>query len=99
VSAGLSELRLTALEDELVFDLERGVPPEPPGLRGVIRRLVLRFMLPFTVHESRFDRATLVALRGIQAELAQLRALRAEDRAYIERLEERLAERDDVGER
>lgn len=93
VSASLSELRLTALEDELAFDPERGAPPEPPGLRGVIRRLVLRLMLPFTVHESRFDRATLAALRGLQAELAQLRALHAEDRARIERLMEQLAER------
>ena len=90
-SRALSELRLTALEDELAFDPERGAPPEPSGLRGAIRRLVLRLMLPFTVYQSEFNRATLVALRGLQAELVQLRVQHAEDQARIERLEERLA--------
>jgi hypothetical protein len=93
-SAALSELRLVALEDGLVFDPERGFPPYPSGLRGVGRRLALRLMLPFTRHQHRFDGGTALALRGLQGELAQLRAARAEDRARIERLEEGLLERE-----
>ena len=67
-----------------------GLRPIPRGLRGVLRRLVLRLMLPFTMHERKLDRAMAVALRGLQAELAHERALRVEDRARIDRLEERL---------
>ena len=89
-SAALSELRLAALEDELAFDPERGAPPTPGGLRGVLRRLVLRLMLPFTMHERKLDRAVADALRGLHAELANERAMRVADRARIDRLEERL---------
>ena len=53
-------------------------------------------MLPFTLHERRLDRAIADALRGLQAELERERALRVEDRARIERLEERLLEPEDV---
>ena len=91
-SVALSELRLTALEDELAFDPVRGAPPMPRGLRGVLRRLVLRLMLPFTMHERQLDRAMADALRGLQTELARERALRIEDRRRIQRLEERLLE-------
>ena len=87
-SKALAEIRLVALEDGLVFDPERGFPPYPSGLRGVVRRFLLRLMLPFTRHEHRFDRATALALRGLQVELAQLRVLHDEDRARIQRLEE-----------
>jgi glycosyltransferase involved in cell wall biosynthesis len=89
-SAALSELRLAALEDELAFDPERGAPPAPGGLRGVLRRLVLRLMLPFTMHERKFDRVMADALGGLHAELAHERAMRVADRARIDRLEERL---------
>ena len=92
----MSELRLVALEDGLVFDPERGFPPYPRGLRGVVRRLVLRLMLPFTLHEHRFDRATALALRGLQARARAIAGAAVEDRARIERLEEQLLERDDL---
>jgi glycosyltransferase involved in cell wall biosynthesis len=95
-STALSELRLVALEDELSFDLERGARTAPRGLRGVLRRLVLRMMLPFTLYERQLDRAVTNALRALQFELARERALRAEDRERIQRLEERLPEPDDV---
>jgi glycosyltransferase involved in cell wall biosynthesis len=98
-SAALSELRLAALEDELAFDPERGAPPAPGGLRGVLRRLVLRLMLPFTVHERKLDRAMADALRGLHDELERERALRLEDRTRIQRLEERLLEPRDSGTR
>src|SRR5581483_1578706 len=90
VIGAMSDLRLTAVEDELAFDPERGAPPEPRGLRGALRRAVLRLMLPFTLHERKFDRAVVAALRGLQLELERERALRLEDRQRIERLEERL---------
>ena len=96
MSAALSELRLAAVEDELAFDPGRGTTPEPRGLRGVLRRLVLRLMLPFTLHERKLDRAIADALRGLQAELERERALRVEDRARIQRLEGRLPEPDNV---
>jgi glycosyltransferase involved in cell wall biosynthesis len=90
VIGAMSDLRLTAVEDELAFDPERGAPPEPRGIRGALRRAVLRLMLPFTLHERKFDRAVVAALRGLQLELERERALRLEDRQRIERLEERL---------
>jgi glycosyltransferase involved in cell wall biosynthesis len=95
-SAAVSELRLAALEEGLVFDPQRGFPPYPGGLRGVIRRLLLRLMLPFTLQEQRFDRMTALALRGLQAELVRLRAAHIEDRGRIQRLEERTVGREQV---
>jgi glycosyltransferase involved in cell wall biosynthesis len=94
--AALSELRLVALEDELSFDLEHGAPTAPRGLRGLLRRLMLRMMLPFKHYERQLDRAVMGALRALQSELERERALRAEDRERIQRLEERLSEPDDV---
>lgn len=88
--SALSEVRLSGLEEMLAFDPTRGAPPEPGGLRGVLRRCVLRLMLPFTLHQRQLDRAIADAVRGLQAELARERALRVDDRARIERLEERL---------
>jgi glycosyltransferase involved in cell wall biosynthesis len=95
-SAAVAEERLAALEDGLVFDPERGFPPYPRGPRGVARRLALRLMLPFTLQQHRFDRATALALRALQAELARLRAMHTEDRARIQRLEEGPPEREDL---
>ena len=89
-AAGLSELRLAAVESELGLDLERGASPAPRGLRGLLRRLMLRLMLPFTTHERRFDRAVAHGLRGLKADLEREQAARAEDRARIDRLEEQL---------
>lgn len=91
----LSELRLVAVEDALEVDPERGAPPTPPGLRGVLRRAVLRLMLPFTLHQRKLDRAVAGVLRGLQAELARERALRVEDRERIDRLAQRLRELED----
>ena len=88
--SAVSELRLKVVDDELELDLGQGAPPIPHGLRGVFRRLVLRVMLPYTVHERRLDRAIADALRGLQTELDRERKLRADDRARVEILEERL---------
>jgi hypothetical protein len=55
-------------------------------------------MLPFTMHEQRLDRATAVALRGLQGELLRLQAAHAEDQTRIQRLEELLLEREDMEE-
>jgi len=90
--AVLSDLRLADVESELAFDPARGAQPMRRGPRGVLRCLVLRLMLPFTAHERDLDRAMAEALRALHAELARERALRAEDRARVERLEERLRE-------
>ncbi|HEY1516766.1 MAG TPA: glycosyltransferase [Solirubrobacteraceae bacterium] len=96
MSVAMSELRLAALEKELAFDLVRGTPPAPRGLRGALRQIVLRLMLPFTLHEQRLDHTVAAALRGLQAELAELRALIVDDRVRIEHLDERLLELEDV---
>ena len=86
----LSELRLTVVDDELSVDVERGAPPMPRGLRGILRRLVLRLMLPYTANERQLDRAVANAMRGLQAELTRERRLRADERARVDLLEERL---------
>lgn len=65
--------RFQEIEQELSFDLRLGAPPGPRGLGGLLRRLVLRLMLPFTYHERKLDRAMLSALRELQAELDRLR--------------------------
>jgi glycosyltransferase involved in cell wall biosynthesis len=88
--AAILDARLDVVEVALGFDLSGGVAPTPRGLRGAIRRLVMRMMLPFTVHERQLDRAIADALHGLQAELARERALRAGDRERLDRLEERL---------
>ncbi len=88
----VSELRLTAAESELSLDLEHGAPPVPRGLRGLLRRLVLRLILPFTSHERNLDRALVGSMRGLQAQLERERALRLEDRERVDRLEQRLRE-------
>lgn len=93
--AAVSELRLAAVERELALDPGRGAPPTPGGLRGMLRRLVLRLMLPFTIHERNLDRAMVEALRHLQAELERERTLRVEDRARIDRLGQRLREVED----
>lgn len=97
VSEALFDLRLAAVEDELTFDPERGAPHGPRGLRGALRRLVLRLILPFTLHERTLDRGIVDALRALRVELEQERALRVADRARIQQLEDRLSEPDDVG--
>ena len=47
-------------------------------------------MLPFTLHEQRLDRTAAAVLRGLQAELAELRALIVDDRGRMEHLDQRL---------
>ena len=88
--AAMTDARLDVVEVELGFDLWGGAAPMPPGLRGALRRLLMRMMLPFTIHERRLDRAMADALHGLHAELSRERALRVEDRDRVERLEERL---------
>jgi glycosyltransferase involved in cell wall biosynthesis len=89
---GVSQLeaRLDVVEAAMGFDLSGGAAPVPDGLRGTVRRLVMRTMLPFTVHERKLDRAMADALHGLQAQLVRERALRVEDRERVERLDERL---------
>ena len=94
--AAALEAPLAVIEGELDFNLSHGAAPMPQGLRGTLRRLVMRAMLPFTIHERHLDRAMTDALYGFQAELARDRMLLAEDRARLERLEERLRARGDL---
>jgi glycosyltransferase involved in cell wall biosynthesis len=95
--AAMTDARLDVVEAELGFDLWSGAPPMPPGLRGTLRRLVMRTILPFTIHERKFDRAMADALHGLHAELARERALRLEDSTRVEALEERLRNLRDPG--
>ena len=100
-SAGVaaSDLRLAAVENELALNPERGAPPRPRGLRGLVRRVVLRLMLPFTIHERNLDRAIAGALSELQDELERERALRVEDRVRVDLIERRLLELEESGAR
>jgi glycosyltransferase involved in cell wall biosynthesis len=61
--------RFPEIERELDLDLRVGAPPVPRGIAGLLRRLVLRLMAPFTYHERRLDRALFHALRELRADL------------------------------
>jgi glycosyltransferase involved in cell wall biosynthesis len=97
--AAVTDARLDVVEAELGFDLKGGAAPTPSGIRGTFRRLVMRLMLPFTVHERKLDRALADAMHALQAEVARERALRVEDHKRIEHLEERLRAQGDPGRR
>jgi glycosyltransferase involved in cell wall biosynthesis len=95
-SPAASGYALAAVERELALDVRGGAPPMPHGLKGVVRRVALRLMLPFTVHERNLDRAMADVLRGLRADLDRERALRAQDRARLNRLDERLRREEDT---
>jgi len=85
--ASLAGPALDELERALAFDLRHGAAPEPRGAAGLLRRSVLRLMLPFTHHQHEVDRTVLSALRELRAglERAEERGLR-DDRS-LSRLE------------
>jgi glycosyltransferase involved in cell wall biosynthesis len=82
---------LAAVERELRFDVRRGGAPTPDGLAGVLRRAVLRLMMPFTVHERILDRALADGVRELRLDLNHKRLQGVRVRARLRRLEERLA--------
>ena len=86
-AAGAS-VALQRLEQALNrFDLRRGLPPAPGGAAGLIRRSVLRLMLPFTFHEREVDRSLVEAIRDLGTDLGRERGRRLRDRARLEQLE------------
>jgi Glycosyl transferases group 1 len=82
---------LVAVDRELGFDLRRGGAPTPAGAAGVLRRAVLRLMMPFTVHERILDRALADGLRELRVDLNHKRLQGVRLRARLRRLEGRLA--------
>ncbi len=82
---------LLDVERELRFDLRRGGAPTPGGTAGVLRRAVLRLMMPFTVHERILDRSLADALQDLQLELNEKRLQGVRLRTRLRRLEESLA--------
>jgi glycosyltransferase involved in cell wall biosynthesis len=85
---------LSVIERELALDLRRGVPSRRPGV-GLLRRVLMRLMLPFTVHERSLDHAVLDALRELRLDLERERAQSAGTRERLHRLEQRLREGDE----
>jgi glycosyltransferase involved in cell wall biosynthesis len=69
------------------FDLRRGLGPDPGGPAGLVRRAVLRLMLPFTYHEREVDRSLVAAVRELGSELGAERARGLRDRARLRRVE------------
>lgn len=60
------------LQARLDFDLRRGAESGRGGLASVLRRIVLRLMLPFTTHERQLDRALVDALAELDERLRAL---------------------------
>ena len=69
------------------FDLRRGLVPAPGGASGLLRRAVLRLMLPFTFHEREVDRSLVEAIRALGSEVGRERARGLREQARIRRLE------------
>ena len=61
--------------------------PDPGGPAGLVRRAVLRLMLPFTYHEREVDRSLVAAVRELGSELGAERARGLRDRARLRRVE------------
>ena len=85
-----SAAALAAVDRELAIDVRCGAPPTPSGLKGVLRRLILRLMLPFSHHERNLDQAIADVLRGLRADFDREQALRVQDRVRLSRLEARI---------
>ena len=81
---------LSAVERELALDIRHGTPARA-GPAGMARRVVLRLMLPFTIHERSLDRALLAGLRELRSDLDRERAIEARVRARLRRVEDRMA--------
>lgn len=60
---------LARAEQAMSFDLRQGIPPVPRGPAGLVRKLVLRLILPFTHHEREVDRALLDAVRELRVDV------------------------------
>ncbi len=60
---------LARAERAMSFDLRQGLPPVPSGPAGLVRKLVLRLILPFTHHEREVDRALLDAVRELRQDV------------------------------
>ncbi|MGH2915578.1 MAG: glycosyltransferase [Solirubrobacteraceae bacterium] len=58
---------LDRLEFALTYDPRHGPGPPPRGAKGLLRRIVLRLMLPFTHHQRELDRMIVNALRELSA--------------------------------
>jgi hypothetical protein len=69
------------------FDLRRGLAPAPGGAAGLMRRAVLRLMLPFTFHEREVDRSLVEAIRALGSDVGRERARGLREQARIRRLE------------
>jgi glycosyltransferase involved in cell wall biosynthesis len=82
VGAGLEQV-----ERALQFDLRNGVGPAPRGPGGLIRRTVLRLILPFTYHERQVDRALLDAVSELSVDLNAERQLRRREGRRLRHLE------------
>jgi hypothetical protein len=65
---------LARAERAMSFDLRQGIPPVPSGPAGLLRRLVLRLILPFTHHEREVDRALLDAVRALREDVEHTRS-------------------------
>lgn len=85
---GLREESLRIIRSTLTTDIVAGVPPAPAGLKGFLRRLVLRVMMPFTYHERRLDQALFDAILALRAEVVREHRQRRLDRVRLRRLEE-----------
>ena len=75
-------------ELKLTFDPERAAA-ETPGRKGMLRRLILRVMRPFTHHQTELNTATVRALRELAERVSHV-TLQADT---LTRLEQRHAER------
>ena len=69
------------------FDLRNGVAPAPGGASGLVRRTMLRLMLPFTFHEREIDRSLIAAVRELGSELGSEHARGLRDRARLRQVE------------
>jgi hypothetical protein len=84
----LAENPFEEIERELAVDVRLGAPPVSRGASGLLRRLVLRLMLPFTFHERKLDWALFNAVRDLRAELLSERVRHRRDRERLERVED-----------
>jgi hypothetical protein len=89
---------LAAVERALAsFDLRQGLPPVPAGAPGLLRRAVLRLLLPFTYHEREVDRGIVRAMSELRSELASERAQARSARVRLRRVEEALERANGAG--
>jgi hypothetical protein len=94
--AGAHRLRhsaaLRAIRSELALDVRRGEPAGPGDRGGLLRRLVLRLIAPFTYHERKLDQAVFDSLSELRSQLETERQLRMHDGERLRRVEDVLAD-------